>query len=115
MAVKLNIAEEFSPMPIGRYEKNSNYSGERFRKEFLLPRFKDALESKDTLLIDLEGVAGLSSSFLEEAFGGLVEVTEEKPDTVLEVLRFTPEGTYFDPYIDNIKDFIRRGQAHQKP
>ena len=110
MTITINIAEEFSSVPIGRYEADSYYSGAKFRKKLLLPRFKEALESEKTLLIDLKGMTGLGSSFLEEAFGGLVRETQEKPETVLRVIRFTPEGTYFDPYIDNIKEFIRQAR-----
>ena len=68
MTVQINVAEEFSPMPIGRHEKYGEYSGEGFRKKLLTPHFTEAIAKKWHLLINLNNVAGLNSSFLEEAF-----------------------------------------------
>lgn len=64
----IKVAKEFSDMPYGRYEKDGNNNGTRFRDEILIP----ALKSHDRVIIDLEGVLGSGSSFLDEAFGGLV-------------------------------------------
>jgi hypothetical protein len=64
----LSIAKDFSAFPAGRERKDGPYSGERFREEILMPR----LESSESLEIDLDGTMGYGSSFLEEAFGGLV-------------------------------------------
>ncbi|PHS24249.1 MAG: hypothetical protein COA84_09680 [Robiginitomaculum sp.] len=64
----INVAADYSPTPLGRHSKHGNYSGQRFRDELLIP----ALNKYDRLIIDFDGVAGLPSSFLEEAFGGLV-------------------------------------------
>lgn len=62
------IAEEFSPSPIGRYRTDSDTSGEAFRVDFLVP----ALKKFDKVTVDLDGTDGYGSSFLEEAFGGLI-------------------------------------------
>ena len=59
---------EFSQFPFGRYDRVSPASGERFRRERLLPAFS----SEGPVEVDLDGARGLSPSFLEEAFGGLV-------------------------------------------
>lgn len=64
---KINIAKDFSKFPSGRYRADGDFSGERLREEFLLP----ALKSNDIVEIELDGVNGYASSFLEEAFGGL--------------------------------------------
>lgn len=66
----ISIANEFSPYPVGRYVTDGPNSGERFREEFLAP----ALKAGQSLVIDMDGVLGYGSSFLEEAFGGLVRV-----------------------------------------
>lgn len=68
MPKNINVATDFSRYPAGRYMSDGPYSGERFRNEFLRP----VLDSKDTAIIELDGVRGYGSSFLEEAFGGLV-------------------------------------------
>lgn len=67
--IKLSIAKDFSEFPAGRHPDDGPYSGERFREEFLAPYLK----SNDSIVeVDLDGTMGYGSSFLEEAFGGLV-------------------------------------------
>lgn len=64
------IAKEFSRTPFGRYTTDSPNSAERFRRELLVP----ALKGEDSqIVVDFRGIAlGVGSSFLEEAFGGLI-------------------------------------------
>lgn len=59
---------DFSEFPGGRYREDGPNSGQRFREEFLAP----ALQEYQTVSVDLDGAMGYGSSFLEEAFGGLV-------------------------------------------
>lgn len=66
--IKIDIAEQFSDMPYGRYEIDGPDNGERFRKDFLVP----ALKGNNTVLIFMDGAMGYGSSFLDESFGGLV-------------------------------------------
>lgn len=69
MTTKLiSIAKDFSPFPAGRYRADGPYPGERFRDDLLMP----ALEAHTDVTVDLDGTTGFGSSFLEEAFGGLV-------------------------------------------
>jgi len=66
----INIARDFSKVPAGRYDPiDGNRTGERFRKNFLELNLD---ESQEVIEIDLDGVVGYPSSFLEEAFGGLI-------------------------------------------
>ena len=108
MHIQIEIAKEFSSVPIGRYLTDSDHSGEAFREKLLLPRFKEAEKSGQLLQIDFTGMKCLSSSFLEEAFGGLVRKTKQEPKLILERIRFVPEGTHLDEYIENTKRFIER-------
>jgi len=64
----INVAKEFSKYPGGRYLADGDCSGERFRNEFLVP----ALRAHPSVRVNLDGTLGYGSSFLEEAFGGLV-------------------------------------------
>lgn len=64
----IDVAEQFSKNPYGRYPEDGNYNGQRFRDEFLVP----ALKSNEEVKVDLSGTNRYGSSFLEEAFGGLV-------------------------------------------
>lgn len=66
--IHISIAQDFSRTPGGRYIRLGRYSGEEFREKFLIPH----LSKGEELSILLDGTAGYGSSFLEEAFGGLV-------------------------------------------
>jgi len=64
----VNIAKDFSKYPAGRNKADGPYCGELFRETHLEPSMQDNKE----LTIKLDGTRGYGSSFLEEAFGGLV-------------------------------------------
>ncbi|WP_092042851.1 STAS-like domain-containing protein [Methylobacterium pseudosasicola] len=64
----ISIARDFSRFPSGRFRTDGPHNGQEFREAVLLP----ALSKAQVICIDLDGVAGLPASFLEEAFGGLV-------------------------------------------
>lgn len=64
---RIRISSAFSEVPLGRYPSDGEFSGERFREEFLKP----ALEQGE-VVVEIDGTEGYGSSFLEEAFGGLV-------------------------------------------
>lgn len=63
-----NFVDIFTDMPGGRYPTDGSYNGETFREEHLLP----LLAEHGEITIDLTGIYGAGSSFLEEAFGGIV-------------------------------------------
>jgi hypothetical protein len=65
---EINVGRDFSKHPAGRYREDGPNSGQRFREDFLLP----SLKGDAALIVTLDGTRGFGSSFLEEAFGGLV-------------------------------------------
>jgi len=67
--VRINVAAEYSTHPLGRERSVWPFGGERFREDFLEPR----LRGGEAVVVDLRGVRGLAPSFLEEAFGGLID------------------------------------------
>lgn len=67
--VTINIASQFSRYPAGRYKEDGPYSGEIFRDKFLIPNLQ---QPETRVVVQLDGARGLASSFLEEAFGGLI-------------------------------------------
>lgn len=107
MTIKLNIAEQFSPVPLGRYRSDGETSGEVFRDKYLFPQVSDAIAQGDVLEVNLHGLEMLSSSFCEEAFGGLVRVKGLAVKDLEQTLRFVPSPSHFDPYIENIWAYIR--------
>ncbi|CAI2036205.1 Uncharacterised protein [Serratia fonticola] len=66
--MKIVKVKEFSKYPGPRYAALGDSSGEVFRDTVLIP----ALAENDSVGVDFDGVYGYGSSFLEEAFGGLV-------------------------------------------
>ncbi|MDP3230733.1 MAG: STAS-like domain-containing protein [Acidovorax sp.] len=64
----ISVANDFSPSPAGRFVDDGPYPGALFREEFLLP----AMKGEQLVHVDLTGTELPGSSFLEEAFGGLV-------------------------------------------
>jgi hypothetical protein len=95
----INIATEFSRYPGGRSLSDGPHSGERFRKEFLLP----VLQSGEHAIIQFDGARGYGSSFLEEAFGGLVRLEGVEPSKILDT--FTLESSD-ESIVDEIKEYI---------
>lgn len=65
--IDIDIAQDFSDMPYGRYSLDGPDNGERFRKEILVPAFKE----NDEIHVFMDGTLGYGSSFLDEAFAGL--------------------------------------------
>ena len=100
MKKTINIAKEFSKYPYGRSRKHSRTSGEAFRDDILLP----ALEKFEEVIIELDGVQGYGSSFLDEAFANLVRVSNLDKEVVLQKLNFVSDD---DPsLIDEIVSYI---------
>lgn len=64
----ISVAADFSPTPVGRQLSDGPKSGELFRRKILAP----ALRKFEQVSVVLDGVEGVGSSFLEEAFGGLI-------------------------------------------
>jgi hypothetical protein len=106
--VRINIALDFSKFPGGRYRRLGKFSGEEFREDRLLP----ALRAGEKVEVVLDGTAGYGSSFLEEAFGGLVRagITMEKLRVQLFASGATP---VFDSYVAEIWQYIAEENARQ--
>lgn len=64
----INIARDFSRYPAGRYMKHGSATGQGFRVNHLVP----ALKKNIYVIVEMDGIISCGSSFLEEAFGGLV-------------------------------------------
>ena len=105
--MKLRVAEEFSRAPGPRSKSEGPDSAEKFYESLLEPRFRQAVEHNDKLLVDLDGGFGYSTSFLEEAFGGLARVYG--PKTVLERIQIKSEE---EPYLaEDVIRYIRQART----
>ena len=90
---------EFTLTPGPRLEDDGNFSGEEFRKRYLLPRYLEAVKNGGYLLVILEGTKGYASSFLEEAFGGLVREGLKRKDLKDHLRIRTEDRPWYKPEI----------------
>ncbi len=86
--------------------KGKTKGGEAFRVDHLSPKIKQAIENDEILEVDFTDMAGLDYSFLDEAFGGLVFAEKMDAKKILETIKFLPERSYFDSFIQNAIDRI---------
>lgn len=99
----ISIARDFSPYTGARYRTDGPYSGQEFREDLLEPRFLQAVEQGQKLLINLDGTEGYATSFLEEAFGGLA-----RTHGVQHVLAHLEFQSLDEPLLtDEIEKYIR--------
>ena len=98
----ISIARDYSKTPGGRFKKEGSFSGEDFRESVLLPAYKMAKEKDEILEVNLDGGYGYGSSFLEEAFGGLVRQIRSD-DVIKRILIISNEEPRL---IDDIKGYM---------
>ena len=72
--IRIKISVDFSDIPGGRTRDEGEYSGEEFRDTILIKKYEEAEANNEMLEIDFDGCYGFGTSFLEEAFGGLVRI-----------------------------------------
>lgn len=95
---------DFSEFPGPRNAKIGFFSGELFRDEVLIKAIK--AEGIESVTVNLDGTAGYGSSFLEEAFGGLIRkgyatdavlalcgriISEDDPSLINEIIGYVDE------------------------
>lgn len=106
--IKIKVAEEFTEIPGARYESQGEFSGERFRESILYPKFIESLDKKEKLIVDLDGGYGYGSSFLEEAFGGLVrKLKKEKNEHYVDVKNIEIISDDNTAWIEKIATYIK--------
>lgn len=97
------VSKDFTETPGGRHKVDGPFTGETFREKMLYP----ALKNYDLVEVDLDGTLGYGSSFLEEAFGGLIRekgMTKEELDKKL-VIKSSRRL-----YAERIKRYIEEAQ-----
>lgn len=98
----LNIAKEYSPFVAGRFPKHGPFNGERFRRDYLVP----ALKKNDKVILDIDGVVGLPSSFWEESLGGLIREEKFSYDDLLKRLDIIATQENLLVYVEIGKEFL---------
>ncbi len=102
----IKIAKDFSEFPGGRYPKDGDGNGTDFRENHLVP----VLNSGEKAVIDLDGAQGYPSSFLEEAFGGLVRMGFTA-ENIFDTFSFVANDPGFKRFIDLIRQHIERATS----
>jgi hypothetical protein len=99
----INIARDFSSTPGGRFRVMGPDSGEEFRQEL-----GKALRANpnDIVEVVLDGVEGYGSSFLEEAFGGLIRERIASIETVRSRLRIVARSPEYRTYAEEAQQYI---------
>ncbi len=103
--ITLVVDKEFSHTPGFRTKDEGPYPAVDFRDEHLYPKIKEAIDNDFVLLVDLDGAAGYGTSFLEEAFGGLIRVCKLSYQDIMNHLSLKSDD---DPsYIEEIYGYLR--------
>ncbi|SBS65476.1 STAS-like domain-containing protein [Vibrio atlanticus] len=96
---KIKIADRY-PCPGPRYIRLGPASGQEFRESWL----RKELQKTEPLTVDLDGTVGYGSSFLEEAFGGLIR-EDNLPEQLVLSIQFI--STEEPELIEEIKEYIQ--------
>ena len=106
----IDVAKQFSPYPSGRNADDGTFNGEAFRDEHLAKALDEVSKldvADQELLVDIDGVRSFGSSFLEEAFGGLIRKTNHDPNWAAAILKIKCTQAHLKMYHDSIDDYIR--------
>src|SRR5690349_18098213 len=91
----VDVGKHFTRYPAGRTATDGPYSGEIFRDRFLRP----SLDRHEPIVVKLDSALGYGSSFLEEAFGGLVRLGYSK-DEILALVKLDTEDRFLQSEIE---------------
>ena len=101
---QIHIGRDFSDVPLGRYHPgDGNFSGQRFREELLAPALRDG----EQVVVTIDDTEGLGSSFLEEAFGGLVRKHGFTRQDLEKRLKINYQNPEFKMFETSIWEYIR--------
>ena len=107
------IAEKFTKTPGGRFKRHGPFSGEEFRDNVLCGLLQEAVESGKTLTVELDGTAGYGSSFLEEAFGGLIRRGLFSKESVKRHLKLSALDPLYETYRISANRYIENAQLQK--
>lgn len=108
----ISVAFNFSKEPAGRYLTDGDASGEAFRTRVLVPE----LERAGRVTVILDGTEGYGSSFLEEAFGGLVRQMGWTPQEFESRVSFVSndDPTLVEEIMEYVNDEAQRQRGSEK-
>lgn len=107
--IKINIANDFTTSPGGRFKKEGDNSGELFRETILYPKYQEAKEKGEKLEINLDGCMGYPSSFIDESFGGLSRLLKDK--SILDTMTFISNDQ--PSLVEEIKECVIKDKKNE--
>lgn len=96
---EITVGQDYSDVPGGRFIKYGDFSGEHFRDSALVP----ALRDYDRVVVYLDGTKTYMSSFLEEAFGGLIRERGFTLDDLKKRLVVTSRAPRYAVYVKMVE------------
>lgn len=109
--IEIRLAD-FSKFPAGRDEDDGPFNGTKFRREVLVPAITKALATSGEIVeVCLDGVLSFGSSFLEEAFGGLVRVERLDPRAVARVIQVRASRPVYQTYKRQIEKHLKEAAS----
>lgn len=104
---RISLARDFSRHIGPRFVGQGPFSGEKFRKVLV-----EALRKSDVVIVDLDGTTGIGSSFLDEAFGGLVFAEGMSKADVLRRVRV--KSDLDESYLLTVKEAIQLAETKEE-
>jgi len=111
---EINIGKSFSKVPSGRFWTDGDYSGEAFREETLLPIIRSLSENETVDIILDDGVEGYGSSFLTEAFAGIVKYGYMDSNELLRKINLIANKVDFIFFRDKAITYIKQAKFNSK-
>lgn len=102
----ISISKDFSRYPTGRDDGDGPFNGQKFRVNYLVP----ALKNSDHVIVYLDGPRGYGSSFLDEAFAGLVTKEGFKKEDLALKLKIKFDKPLYQMYEREIWDYINEAR-----
>lgn len=106
---------DFSRSPGGRFAAQGPASGEEYRRKILIPALDVAIRGGDTLTVELDGTSGYGSSFLEEAFGGIVREQVFSPAEINRTLKVVAQDELYAPFAALAMRYIAAAERNLIP
>lgn len=107
----INLASDFSPLPHGRHPEDGPYNGETFRVKVLAPAVQRAIREGTRIIVNIDGVKALGSSFGEEAFGGLVRMRLAPKIQLMNAISIQYSQPWLRAVADDISLYMKEAAA----
>lgn len=114
--IVLSVLSDFSEYPGIRYITQGSNTGEEFYHSKLNEAFAKAYQDGTKLIVNLDGTAGYTSSFIDESFGNLLfDFSEDIVTKILEIIsNDEPDWKRFI-YEETFKNWSKRIKNDEQP